>query len=219
MKKVVSFSLWGNNDHYTYGAIENAKSIGNEFYLDWESWFYVHPSVSQDIQEKIKDAGGKVIHSSYSEDFSILFERFKPMSYPEVSIFVSRDCDSRISDKEYQAVLEWENSDLQFHAMRDHFHHHLYVMGGLWGAKTQGPVNTSQAYKQMIDSCFGIHYNDDQKSLHFLYEKYSKNFLEHDDRQRHKGIKFPDHQSFEYGSFIGERITSDNQVGPIERWI
>ena len=176
MKKVVSFSLWGDCDHYTYGAIENAKSVTNEFYLDWESWFYTHPSVNQDIQEKIKDAGGKVIQSSHSKDFSILFDRFKPMSDPNVSIFVSRDCDSRISDKEYQAVLEWENSNFQFHAMRDHFHHHLYVMGGLWGAKTQGPINTSQVYQQMIDRTLGTRYNDDQISLHYFYQKYNKNF-------------------------------------------
>lgn len=218
MKKVVSFSLWGDLEHYTIGAIENAKSIGREFYSGWESWFYTHSSVSQGIQEKIKDAGGKIIPSESSKDFSMLFERFKPMCDPDVSIFVSRDCDSRISDKEYQAVLEWENSDFQFHAMRDHFHHHLYVMGGLWGAKTQGPIDTAQAYQQMIDSSFGTYYNDDQRALHFLYEKYNKNFLEHDDRQRHKGIKFPTHQPFQCGSFIGERVTSDNEIGPTERW-
>jgi len=218
MKKVVSFSLWGDCKHYTFGAIENAKSIGSEFYSGWESWFYTHPSVSQDIQEKIKEVGGKIILSESSKDFSMLFERFKPMLDSKVSIFVSRDCDSRISDKEYQAVLEWENSDFQFHSMRDHFHHHLYVMGGLWGAKTQGPIDTVQAYQQMIHSSFGTHYNDDQRSLHFLYEKYNKNFLEHDDRQRHNGIKFPNHQPFKHGSFIGERVTADNQVGPIERW-
>jgi hypothetical protein len=47
---------------------------------------------------------------------------------------------------------------------------------------------------------------------------WDKNFLEHDDRQRHKGVQFQKHKPFKYGSFIGERITSDNQIGPIERW-
>lgn len=218
MKKVVSFSLWGNNDHYTYGAIENAKIIGDEFYAGWESWFYTHPSVDKNIQSKIKDANGKIILSNYSDNFSMLFERFKPMSDSEVSIFVSRDCDSRISDKEYQSVLEWQNSDFQFHAMRDHFHHHLFVMGGLWGAKTHGLVDTRQAYQAMIDQTLGDKYNDDQICLNFFYKKYHKTFLEHDDRQRHKGIKFPKHKPFERGSFIGERITHDNKPGPIEKW-
>lgn len=81
MKKVVSFSLWGDCKHYTFGAIENAKTIGRELYSGWESWFYTHPSVSQDIQEKIKNAGGKIIRTNENADFSMSFARFKQFLY------------------------------------------------------------------------------------------------------------------------------------------
>lgn len=219
MKKVVSFSLWGDCDYYTYGAIENAKSIGREFYSDWESWFYTHPSVGQDIQEKIKDAGGKVILTNDNSDFSMSFARFKPMTCNDVSVFVSRDCDSRISDKEYQAVIEWEKSEMQFHCMRDHkFHNDWAVMAGMWGCKRLGCADLSEIYEDLISFRKGDEYHNDQHGLKSMYSKIRFLFLEHDDFRRGSGIQFPNHKPFKYGSFIGERITSDNQVGPIERW-
>ena len=49
-----------------------------------------------------------------------------------------------------------------------HFHHHLFVMGGLWGAKTHGLVDTRQAYQDMIDQTLGDKYNDDQICLNFF---------------------------------------------------
>ena len=41
MKKVISFSLWGNNPTYNIGAIKNAE-LAKEFYPDFECWFYIH---------------------------------------------------------------------------------------------------------------------------------------------------------------------------------
>lgn len=219
MKKVASFSLWGDCERYTVGAIENAKSIGSEFYSGWESWFYTHPSVSQDIQEKIKDVGGKIIQTNGNPDFSMSFARFKPMTCSDVSIFVSRDCDSRVSDKEYQAVIEWEKSDMQFHCMRDHqFHNDWPVMAGMWGCKRLGYADLNIVYDDLITFCRGDAYHNDQYGLKDMHSKISFLFLEHDDFRRCSGIKFPNHKPFKYGSFIGERITADNQVGPIERW-
>jgi hypothetical protein len=219
MKKVVSFSLWGNNDHYTYGAIENAKSIGSELYIGWESWFYTHPLVSDKIQEKIQTEGGKIIPTEDNPDYSMTFARFKPMTHDGVSIFVSRDCDSRVSDKEYQAVIEWEESDMQFHCIRDHrFHNDWAVMAGMWGCKRSGNAGLNELYERLIDFRKGDEYHNDQISLHSLYQKHSKNFLEHDGRARHNEKKFPNHKPFKHGSFIGERITHDNKPGPIEKW-
>lgn len=218
MKKVVSFSLWGDCTHFTQGAIENARSINTDFYHGWECWIYINDSVNNSTISKLESTGAIIKKSNYHNDYSMLFERFKPMAEGEVSIFISRDCDSRISDKEYQAVTEWESSHFQFHSMRDHFHHHLYVMGGMWGAKTTGLVDTKSAYKKMLSLFLNKNYNGDQVALQYFYQSYNQHFLEHDDNLRHNGKKFPEHQEFVYGSFIGERICADNTVGPIDRW-
>lgn len=42
MKKVITFSLWGNNPTYNIGAIENTK-IALILYPDFECW-WVPPS-------------------------------------------------------------------------------------------------------------------------------------------------------------------------------
>ncbi|CAG0889970.1 unnamed protein product, partial [Darwinula stevensoni] len=61
--------------------------------------------------------------------------RFLPMMDPLVDIFVSRDSDSPLSEREAAAVKEWLESKYIFHAMRDHPHHWEPAFAGLWGAK------------------------------------------------------------------------------------
>ena len=42
-KKVISFSLWGNEPRYCMGAIKNAK-IAQKIFKDWTCRFYVSNS-------------------------------------------------------------------------------------------------------------------------------------------------------------------------------
>ncbi len=48
---------------------------------------------------------------------------------PQVDVWVSRDLDSRFSDREAAAVAEWLASDEPFHAMRDHPGHEAALLG------------------------------------------------------------------------------------------
>ena len=51
MKRVISFSLWGDNPTYTIGAIKNAD-LALRFYPEFECWFYIHKdSVPNNIIE------------------------------------------------------------------------------------------------------------------------------------------------------------------------
>ena len=61
--------------------------------------------------------------------------RFLPSLDPQVSVMLSRDLDSRVTEREAAAVTEWLESDLSLHAMRDHPWHTVPIMGGGWGAK------------------------------------------------------------------------------------
>ena len=49
--------------------------------------------------------------------------RFLPLSDPLVDTFVSRDLDSRLSNREAAAVRQWLASNRTFHIMRDHWDH------------------------------------------------------------------------------------------------
>lgn len=61
--------------------------------------------------------------------------RFLPIIDPQVSYFMSRDLDSRINQREADAVQEWLLSKKSFHIMRDHPRHTNQMLGGLWGVK------------------------------------------------------------------------------------
>ena len=61
--------------------------------------------------------------------------RFLPTLDPSVTVMMSRDLDSRITERERAAVAEWLESDKSLHAMRDHPWHTVPLMAGGWGAK------------------------------------------------------------------------------------
>ena len=134
MKKVVSFCLWGNNPKYCVGAIKNAKLVKN-FYPGWECWVYCGTSVPQETLKSLKDEGANVILRKEEGDWTGMFWRFEPISNPEVEIMISRDTDSRISQREVDAVNDWLKSGKLFHVMRDHPAHAIEILGGMWGAR------------------------------------------------------------------------------------
>lgn len=209
MKKVISFSVWGDNKDYLVGARRNAE-IAPKVYPGWETWFYVERGTKVDLE----DLATKVIYYESEPGSDGMFQRFRPMQDPSVDIFISRDCDSRLSDRERQAVLHWEKSDKQFHAMRDHPAHAIPVLGGMWGAKRDHLINIDYMYKQLCMSKNG-NYFDDQRGLFNFYNIFPGLFLEHDTFNRFNGIPFPKHSKMIYGTFVGQRITWDDKEGKI----
>lgn len=62
-------------------------------------------------------------------------QRFLPLADPLVDIYMSRDIDSPILEREITAVQTWLNSKQTIHIMRDHPQHTTPILGGLWGIK------------------------------------------------------------------------------------
>jgi hypothetical protein len=133
MKKIISFSLWGDNPKYTIGAIENAEQ-SKTIYPDWICRFYCGKSVPLDIIEKLKSYNNvEVIEMDEDGDWNGMFWRF--YSCEDADVMISRDTDSRLSVREKLAVDEWLESDKDFHIMRDHPYHNVLILGGMWGAR------------------------------------------------------------------------------------
>ncbi|XP_046450976.1 uncharacterized protein LOC124199264 isoform X2 [Daphnia pulex] len=61
--------------------------------------------------------------------------RFLVMLDPNVDVFISRDTDSVILQREVDAVDEWLRSNYTFHLMRDHKNHTAIILAGMWGVK------------------------------------------------------------------------------------
>ena len=79
------------------------------------------------------------------EDASSMFAmnwRFFPTLDPQVDILLSRDLDSRISQREVDAVTEWLESEKPVHVMRDHPGHDTPMLGGMWGTRLDQAGNS-----------------------------------------------------------------------------
>ena len=140
MKKLICFSLWGNNYRYTGGALQNTD-LAKTYYPDWICRFYVgEDTPSQLIDELSSRDNVEIIKMSDVCDWTGMFWRFHAASDNSVDVMISRDVDSRLSKREKFAVDEWLSSDYKFHIMRDHRYHSVPILGGMWGVK-KGFIN------------------------------------------------------------------------------
>jgi protein O-GlcNAc transferase len=136
MKKIISFGLWGENPRYTIGALKNAD-LAKEIYPDWICRYYTGKSTPIEIIKSLYEKDNtEIIIMNEQGDWNGMFWRFFPASDIDVEVMISRDADSRLSQREKTAVDEWLGSDKGFHIMRDHPAHGTEILGGMWGAKS-----------------------------------------------------------------------------------
>jgi len=176
-KKLITFSLWGNNPKYTIGAIKNAQ-LTKSVYPGWIARFYVGSSVEDKIKKELLLLESEVIEKESAGDWTGMFWRFEAASDPDVSVMISRDCDSRLNTREKLAVDEWLNSNKQFHIMRDHPAHATHILGGMWGVKA--PLLRDMT--SLIDSYIkGNFWQVDQNFLReVIYPKVAQLSMVHD---------------------------------------
>ncbi|MBC8038599.1 MAG: hypothetical protein H7X89_15435 [Rhizobiales bacterium] len=178
MKKVIAFSLWGENPKYTVGAIKNAD-LATCFYPGWICRFYVAKNVPLPIiQELLAKNNTEVFVVNERPDWTGMFWRFFAACDPFVDVMISRDTDSRLGEREMLAVTEWEKSDRGFHIMRDHPEHGTKILGGMWGIKKEVIPNMAGLIGNYYKGDF---YQVDQNFLRkVIYPLIHDNALIHD---------------------------------------
>lgn len=134
MKKIISFCLWGTNKIFIQGAIENAK-LAKIIYPDWIARFYVAEHINKTVIEQLLSFGAEVKICKWTKKTNGTFWRFLPLMETDVSHFISRDVDSRLSFREARAVNEWLLSDKVVHSIRDYKSHIDCIQAGLFGIK------------------------------------------------------------------------------------
>jgi len=132
-RNIVCFSLWGDDQKYTYTAVLNAKLISS-VYPGWKARFYIDSTVPSEIAQALRDYGAQVILvQNDGRTFLKLFWRFLAASDLSIDYFLCRDCDAVVNHREKAAVDEWLASGKPFHIMRDHPEHAELIMAGMWG--------------------------------------------------------------------------------------
>ncbi len=213
MKKVLSFSLWGNNLMYCAGAILNAL-IAKQIYPNYECWYYIHQeSVPEEIIQRLSELDNTkiIIKNGDINKCKPMMWRFEAIDDPEVEIMLSRDTDTRILLREKMAVDEWLKTDKKFHIMRDHPHHCAVIQAGMFGTKKLEAIpcwtelinnySPKQNYKCsdqdfLQDIIYPIIVNSSVK--HCSFNKYEMD-----------AIDFPINYTEDY-NFVGEYVHHDN---------
>lgn len=210
MKKVVSFSLWGEDEKYTIGSIENAKLV-NDIYPSWVSRFYCGTSVPQKILNELnKIPNTEVILMDTHGDWTGMFWRF--FACEDSDIMLSRDTDSRITVREQKAVEEWLSSDKDFHIMRDHPYHTTQILGGMWGCRNKILNNIKDLIKEYNKGDF---WQVDQNFLKdIIYPKVINNSFIHDSYLNFEKNKKPFPTKRINREFVGDVFDSTNQRHP-----
>lgn len=183
MRKLITFCLWGNNPKYTIGAIKNAK-LAISIYPDWTCRYYVGKSVPREIVGALEEFYHvEVVEDPMGwDDWRMMNLRFLPASEPDVSVMISRDCDSRLSTREAVAVQDWLESPFKINCLYDHPYHTASIMGGLCGFK-RGLI-VSPTIAELLKSYGGItnEWQTDQNFLRdIIYKRFSASMLRHSD--------------------------------------
>jgi hypothetical protein len=141
MKKNVSFSLFAHDMKYYIGAEENC-ALFEKMLPEWEISIFYHPNFS--IIEKIDELRNLKcnlidvstidinINKNIMDHPIPYFWRF--FSFFNEGFNISRDLDSRLTDREVEYIKRWVEGDKSYFVIRDHPWHSQYP-AGLFGIK------------------------------------------------------------------------------------
>ena len=177
--KLISFSLWGNDPKYNIGAIKNSL-LQKEIYPDWKCRFYCAPCVSDNIISELLSNDCEVIKVNKRGDWKFATERFKAID-DDVEAVIFRDTDSRLNERESEAVHEWLQSSKSLHVMKDHPYHGSFpILAGMWGIKKQGFGMNMTTLLSLYNNQEQYHY--DQIFLRdYIWRFFSHDCISHDE--------------------------------------
>lgn len=209
MKKLIAYSLWGDNPKYTEGAVVNALQTP-EVYPGWIARFYCGDSVPRGIVEKLQDAGAEVLLKNGPNDNRIRFWRFLALADPSAERIIIRDTDSRLTIRERRAVQEWEDGGEIGHIMRDHPYHGMPILAGMWGCRGGVFLDIEALINEFCPTTI---FNQDQLFLEqVIYPRLLKaGCCVHDPFFRYESTARPFPTPRQGYAFVGEAIGSDGQ--------
>lgn len=204
MKKIISFSLFGDDPKYLNGMLCNLE-LRPLIYPDWIVRIYCSSKLNYVFLEKFmsyEKTEVVLIDDQFSSILPPTTWRFLPYDDDDVKIFISRNADSRLSFREKICVDLFEKSDYLFHSIRDNVNH-TDTMGGLWGVKNN---NKFSIRNLIIEKSINENYNSDKIFLReSILPQFKDSLLIHCSHfQKSFPIQSVNHH------FVGEIFPADN---------
>jgi hypothetical protein len=205
---VISMSLWGDDDLYLQGALENAR-LAKEIYPGWTMRVYCAADVSVIEELRALDVDVRVVPPA--SDHAGLFWRLLPVAEEGLDYVIVRDADSRLNVREKAAVDAWIASGLPFHLMRDHFNHRDFFLMGMSGFRGGSIPDMADRIARFADHA--AKHDDTNLLSGELWPFMRDRCLVHSSVPRPLGGEpFPPHPPFD--GFVGEVIqaTADERT-------
>lgn len=164
-KRIISFSLFGNNSKYIEPAVLNTQ-LAPVLFPGWTCRFYVDDSVSAEAIQRFRNNGAEVIKvGAPLDNWPGTMWRFLAINDPEVEYVIFRDADSIICYRDAAAVSEWIKSGTLFHTIRDSGSHTALILAGMWGAKAGAVPNMQERIQNFVDEGYPSRHFADQDFL------------------------------------------------------
>lgn len=220
MKKVISFSLYGNQAIYLEGMLANIH-LAHQLFPNFICRIYIDDTIPTAYIQKLSAAHNVELINMSGSPLPKMTWRFLCADDEDVELFFSYDADSRLSEREQSILHDWMNRPEKFLIIKDHpvYHTQPLMMGGMWGMKKGTGIDM---YQTIVDwcNCKNIKdsekYNIDQQFLaDCIYPLALQSVAYYDDyniNQLANVLPIP-HKRKGY-RFVGEAFNADGSLRP-----
>ena len=182
-RRIISFSLYGGDPKYTWGAVGNAELV-DVYFPGWICRFYIASDVPKEIRDKLAQRGAEVIE--IAESFRMT--RFMVLLDSTAERIIVRDSDSRLNARDRFAVQAWIDSGQPLFSSRDHVNHCHGFNAGMWGGtkdalpdfknRFQDVMKTNEKNEFWGDTNFLATFWNEVKNVTFQIDSYCCNVHE-----------------------------------------
>jgi len=129
--------------------------------------------VPDGVLRRLKELGADLrpVSPSVSANVAPMLWRFRVAVDRDVSVFIVRDVDSRLTLRDAAVVSDWlhHHPDAFFHCVRDHpSHSNFAVSGGLWGGRPARLATLGGRVRQLFDDVMGKYGAGYLQDMYFL---------------------------------------------------
>ena len=209
-QRVIAMSLYGTDAEFWFGAIENAVLVKR----DWPTWslrIYHDNLVPDKMLRILRSLDVDLVPENtdvHAHDHVGHLWRFKVLGDANVTRYLVRDTDARLSKRDKRAVDEWIQSGLYFHVMRDHPQHVNEILAGMWGAV--GGLIRPQMLEPVMKSVAEVPFSEDQVFLRdFVWPHVRNHTLTHDSYH----CTEPKYRSAAWRPFPARRLAPQDFLG------